>query len=114
MKLTTHCSCEQYSFGHQIILVVTQFLVSGMLLSSWSLSLLTVAVIAILCTYALYSRDKRVLGGLVILGVCLMAVSSVRLVAGSIGSDNRSLTPSGRFMDSTLSQWQSSLGAISG
>ncbi|KAJ7841601.1 hypothetical protein B0H14DRAFT_3457371 [Mycena olivaceomarginata] len=54
-------TCEQYSFGHQIILVVTQFLVS---------------VIAILRTYALYNRDKRVLGGLVILGVCFMAVTS--------------------------------------
>ncbi|KAJ6571467.1 hypothetical protein B0H19DRAFT_1372546 [Mycena capillaripes] len=45
----------------KIILVVTQFLVS---------------VVAILRTYALYSRSNRVLGGLVVLGVCLIAVSS--------------------------------------
>ncbi|KAJ7487970.1 hypothetical protein FB451DRAFT_1226075 [Mycena latifolia] len=53
--------CTQYSFLHQIVLVATQFLVS---------------VIMLLRTWALYGRDKRVLGSLVALGACLLAVCS--------------------------------------
>ncbi|KAJ6564984.1 hypothetical protein DFH09DRAFT_1158258 [Mycena vulgaris] len=53
--------CNQYSFLHQIVLVVTQFLVS---------------LIMILRTYALYDRDTRVLVFLVSIGVCLLAVCS--------------------------------------
>ncbi|KAJ7637350.1 hypothetical protein DFH06DRAFT_1302758 [Mycena polygramma] len=53
--------CLQYSFVHQIILVITQFLVS---------------VVAILRTYALYGRNKRLLWCLLILGACLIALSS--------------------------------------
>ncbi|KAJ7487968.1 hypothetical protein FB451DRAFT_1226068 [Mycena latifolia] len=53
--------CKHFSFVHQIVLILNQLLVG---------------IVMILRTYALYGRDKRVLGSLIIISGCILGVGA--------------------------------------